>query len=321
MFLFGFLFVCAAAVSHASIHDDVVRVRRAADSYVQLAIGNSDRRVKRQALSGRPCFGSCLGEFRVFLRNITGGELDLKAIQNGFFDKDQLFNSADILPEFCSMYKTTKGCIDECGEFEGSDQVTEQLIGLDYICIDHYDEFVEYQPCYQNLSKSAYDAECKEKCGGEDYVLEQVAKLESFGSKPDFGSLMNIMGNLCGFISCHLNCQRPHYLEECGSEQPADLLDEFIGKTIGGAMNQLSKLGLGQLVPQQCTALSDPNATPKPAVAFSTDKTDTNDELLKQKLNLEIKVLSKQYEKLELEIENLKVEKEVLEAQLVADES
>ena len=67
---------------------------------------------------------------------------------------------------------------------------------------------------------------------------------------------MKIMGSLCGFIQCHLDCQRPEYTVVCSSTKPADLIEAFIATTIDGAMSQLREFGLSALVPIQCNALS-----------------------------------------------------------------
>ena len=60
-------------------------------------------------------------------------------------------------------------------------------------------------------------------------------------------------------ITNYLHLLAPQTLQMCGTSAPADLFDELIATTFGGALTQFSERGVDQPIPQQCTNLRDRN--------------------------------------------------------------
>jgi hypothetical protein len=82
---------------------------------------------------------------------------------------------------------------------------------------------------------------------------------------------------------------------------------------VNGTFDSVSKIGLSSLLPLDCKVLT--GAVPKQSdTAFSPSA--SNDELEREKLQLEIDVLNKKSKMLDAQMENLKLEKQVYEKQL-----
>jgi len=144
-------------------------------------------------------------------------------------------------------------------------------------------------------------------------IISLAAGIYKADAQQDFGTIMNSMGQVCKFTTCTYDCERPNYMTTCKTDKPVDLMHDLTALIVNGTFDSLSNVGLSSLLPIDCKILT--GAAPKhPTGVFASS--GSNHDLEREVLQLEITVLNKKSTMLDAQMENLKLQKQVLEKQL-----
>lgn len=174
---------------------------------------------------------------------------------SGGLVSETLFNKTQF-EAICRKYKVGKECIDECEFTPLKSTLSAAFKSLDYLCITHYDDFLEYVPCYQS-SVQRVSEECNPKCGEPKEMVALKARQEVAKKEGNLNEMSNILDCMCEFLKCQLSCQVPIYNDVCSSDDPGVFLTEFSQSTFSALQNLMMQNGVGALWPQQCRDIAD----------------------------------------------------------------
>jgi len=149
----------------------------------------------------------------------------------------------------CVKLQPAKECVSECGNNGYAQMVYGTMRPLEYICKNSA-EFVKQTACYDKIIQPA---DCAKKCGGK------TTTVYVYGDESNTTAISTKVGNMCGFVNCHMSCLRPAVLSACANDvKAADLREEFIANFIDAwSTSMFSAIGMSAVNPLECQKLHE----------------------------------------------------------------
>jgi len=229
-----------------------------------------------------------------------------------FMDKksNESFNATEF-NEMCGDFIDAKDCLDQCGAGFFTNMLKGVFRPLEYMCIVEKDNFVKFGDC----AEEADTTECDNLCGNETFIDGKTKKMER---TKNLQEAQKEIGDMCTFVQCQLDCSKPKIVEACEDEKAGEVFEGAMAHLIGGVTSTFESIGFGLLKsPESCTILSDKAPILPSQIEEQEQEMEQTQVGASQALSpLQEKALNLEIQKLEAEIENLKLEKQVLLMQL-----
>ena len=145
-----------------------------------------------------------------------------------------------------------KECIDGCGESQYASAIKAAFKSLDYLCIDHYDEFIEHLPCFSQSHDEVREKTTSE-CGSESTMETLIAKQTQAKENGDIMALKNVLSCMCSYIKCTISASSEATDEVCEAEAPGEFLKDFAKSSFSALEELMSDNGLGFMWPSECS--------------------------------------------------------------------
>lgn len=223
-------------------------------------------RFKRQSLSQLFCVRRCTSTHTI--------KEDMETLNGGNVPPFLESEGPEKLQQVCKTMDDLRTCVDSCGDFPQKEQAMRPFRIIDYICEDHYDEFIEELPCFRESEPRVSEA-CK-RCGGSEFQKEQEQLLKRYKATRNIFGMLGVLDRLCSSSSCRMECQEPVMEEVCGDDEGSDLINGLARITMEESKNLFVMARIESLFPESCNAIiesedededsREPNNTPKEAV-------------------------------------------------------
>lgn len=209
--------------------------------------------VENQQSTHWQCIRDCIRTMKTQLQDEIGLDWktmnDIKSLGervNQLFDKNSF-------QTFCSLSNNNNVCMKNCISLDEKLNVfVDEFKPLEYLCVDHYEEFISHIPCYQKGFETV-GVKCFDKC--VQSAIGNATDVELAARKK--------VDTLCRFGACYLECEIPIYDEICDNKEPGKLLAELANVAATQAAKTLITLGkiysidTAAYIPQSCKALAD----------------------------------------------------------------
>jgi hypothetical protein len=236
------------------------------DHLTQPQEGRTRHKRSLQDLLAAYCINRCAKKMMMSMENL--GLLETE--QSGAVVNPALYDP-DTFDSYCDTGLAAKSCIFECAEM-ASPAVKDEVVGvmktsfagIDYICIDHKQDFKDSLPCYERAEESVKET-CRPKCGDVKSISRSLEKdMNTAAARRDLNRLSKIIHKLCDLVHCQVKCNSKVMTRVCSDSKPARILNGFI-QTAMRSMEELLKKTPDAIKfwPTSCRRMGNIEQTPK----------------------------------------------------------
>jgi len=133
----------------------------------------------------------------------------------------------------CAQGKKMQQCLGQCdAKSVILEKVRELMDTNDFLCVEHYDEFVGFIPCVVKIAKTSNETTLKATCQAED--CEELVKKTAIGDKfaetmmstmgggmPNKEQIKALFDAVCPVASCYGRCMNNVLKAACGADGEA----------------------------------------------------------------------------------------------------
>jgi hypothetical protein len=167
-----------------------------------------------------------------------------------------LFSDSDTnnFEKFCKIYKGHRSRLIKCPQSNVKRFALNGLAIVEYMCIEHFSEFMKSFPCLQQVDKDI-DLKCRPKCKEYENAAEQLnSQGSTVGENKTKEQVEKVFADSCQYVMCVMKCESPNVKEKCG-EQTVSLEEGAIGKTFTALEEIMNDSGNGAMWPTECKPL------------------------------------------------------------------